>query len=56
MMKTTSKNDYIEMTCKQFCENNETCDKSYIYIDSVSDKTTKIGCHKYKYKGKETTK
>lgn len=51
MMKTTSKNDYIEISCKKFCENYETCDKSYIYINDISDKTTKIGCSAYKRKG-----
>lgn len=49
-MKTTSKEDYIEISCKRFCENYETCDKSHIHIFHVSDKTTNISCSLYKLK------
>lgn len=47
-MKTTSKEDYINISCKRFCEYYETCDKSHIYIHEVSGKTTSIGCSAYK--------
>lgn len=49
-MKTTTKNDYIEITCKRYCENYDTCDKSHIYIHEISGKTTNIGCSSYKKK------
>lgn len=49
-MKTTTKNDYIEITCKRFCENYDTCDKSHIYIYEISGKTTCISCSAYRKK------
>lgn len=47
-MKETSKEDYIEISCKRFCDSYETCDKSHIFITRISDKTTSIGCSAYK--------
>lgn len=49
-MRSTSKNDYIKMFCEKYCENNDVCDKKYIYINEISDKTTHIGCSSYKMK------
>lgn len=49
-MKTTSKEDYIETICKKYCKNYDTCDKKHIYIQTISEKTTHIGCSAYKKK------
>ena len=49
-MKTTTKNDYIEITCKKYCANYDTCDKKHIHIHEISDKTTSISCIAYKKK------
>lgn len=48
-MKTTSKEDYINITCKELCEKYGTCDKSHIYIFD-SGKSISIGCSAYKRK------
>lgn len=49
-MKTTNKDDYIEVVCRRYCANYETCDKKQIYIHIISEKTTNISCSAYKKK------
>lgn len=49
-MKKTSKEDYIKITCKDYCENYETCDKSHIFIYD-NGKTVSISCGAYKRRG-----
>ncbi len=43
-MKSTNKSDYIELICKNLCKNYDTCDKNHIYINTISEKTSNIGC------------
>lgn len=49
-MKKTSKEDYIRITCKDYCEKYDTCDKSHIFIYD-NGKTVSISCNAYKKKG-----
>lgn len=49
-MKTTSKEDYIKVVCKEYCANYNTCDKNQIYIQIINDKSTNISCSAYKKK------
>lgn len=49
-MKETTKNDYINAICKNYCENYDNCDFHNISINTLKENSVTMGCSAYKMK------